>query len=86
MVVVGYDVDGIIVGNRVVETVGYGVVGLDDRVGEIVGYGVIGLELGLSGHSSVAFALTPQLPPIKTVSDDPNSPPLPSSLPFTETL
>ena len=52
-------------------------------VGEMVGYGGVRLEVGLGGHLSVVFVLAPQLPPIKTVSDDPNSPPLPSSLPFT---
>ena len=50
----------------------------------VVGYGVIGLEVGSGGFSSVAP--TSQLPPKETVSEDPNFPPLPINVPFTEIL
>jgi len=49
-----------------------------DSVGNGVGNGVS------FDHPFVALA--PQVPPTKTVSEDPNSPPLPTNLPSTETL
>ena len=54
----------------------------------VVGYGVdsVGNGVVVAGVVHVSDAKTPQVLPMQTVSENPNSPLLPTNLPLTKTL